>query len=153
PATEDTLLPSEKTTELSDVIGEVRDAVKGLQGARGRLDEIGSEALSLMKSSREAVDKSKGTMEAIQRGTGAIGKLPIIRGYYEDPVALLVRSGSERNRKVFAEGELFEAGRASLTSAGRERLDEVGRWANGLKHKGSDIVIVAYADPESKKGA
>jgi phospholipid/cholesterol/gamma-HCH transport system substrate-binding protein len=103
-----------------------------------------------MQSSTDAVDRSKDTMAAIQRDAEALKKVPIIGGYVEDPVALLVRGNCERNRRVFAESELFEPGRAVLTANGREKLDELGPWLSGLKHKGSEIVVVSYAESTKK---
>jgi len=126
---------------------EAREAVRNLSGAKGKLDKLSDEAVKVLRKSGDAVDRSKETMVSIQRGSDALGKLPIIRSYLEDPVALLVRTGSEKNRKVFAESELFEPGRARLTFGGEEKLQEVARWANALKHKGSEVVIVSYLDP------
>ncbi len=92
-------------------------------------------------------------MAAIQRDADALKKVPIIGGYVEDPVALLVRSDCERNRRTFAESELFEPGRAVLTASGREGLDQLGPWLSGLKHKGSEVVVVSYADASKKAEA
>jgi outer membrane protein OmpA-like peptidoglycan-associated protein len=75
----------------------------------------------------------------------AIKEMPIVRGYVKDAHRELVRPDCERNRQVFAESELFEPGQALLTAAGRKRLDDLGPWLNGLKHKGSEVVVVAYA--------
>src|SRR5207248_1827394 len=74
-------------------------------------------------------------------------RLPLVNRYVEDPTALLVRPNCERNRQCFAEGDLFEPGRAVLTAQGRQRLDDLGPWLEGMKHKGSEVVVVAYADP------
>src|SRR5262249_284678 len=64
--------------------------------------------------------------------------------------ALLVRPNASRNRKVYKEADLFEPGRAQLTSQGRDILNEVGGWMDGLKHPGSEGVVVAYAAPGDK---
>jgi hypothetical protein len=78
--------------------------------------------------------------------------MPLVRNYVEDVKELLVRPESERYRQSFAESELFEARQATLTGPGREKLDKLVPWLEGLKHKGSDVVIAAYApanaDPE-----
>jgi hypothetical protein len=52
---------------------------------------------------------------------------------------------------VYAEAELFEPGRAVLTSEGRSRLDAIAPWLEGLKHKGSEVVVVSYAAPNSRR--
>src|SRR5262249_36530237 len=77
-----------------------------------------------------------------------IKRLPVVRRYVEDPVDLLVRPRCERSRRVFAEEELFEPGRAVLTAQGQRRLDELAPWLDGLKPAGSEIVVVAFADPD-----
>ncbi len=159
PAGEDDLLPSAPTAELTDVVGELGVALRGVQkgeGTLGRLvkDPAAYEALvSLLKNSNDAVGRGMDTMTSIQRDADAIKKLPFVGSYVEDPVALLVRHDCERNRMVFAEGELFERGRAVLTAEGREKLSELKPWLSGLKHKGSEVVVVSYADPKQKAAA
>ena len=46
---------------------------------------------------------------------------------------------------------LFEPGKAILTDAGRAKLDELAPWFEQLKIKGSDVVVVTYADPKVEK--
>ncbi len=158
PAGEDELLRSEPTAELTDVLAQVSDTLQGVNSGK---DGLGKELVGAIRSikeaadtgkealahSKKAIDRGEETMTALQQATDASKKLPILRSYVQDPVALLVRANAERNRKVLAEAELFEPGRAELTAGGRAKLDEVGRWMNMLKHSGSDVVIVAYADP------
>jgi len=158
-ADEDALLPSAPTAELADVLGDVGVALKGVQKGEGTLgklvkDPAAYEALlALLQNSNDAVDRSKDAMSAVQRDADALKKLPLIGGYVEDPTAMLVRSNCERNRRIFAESELFEPGRAVLTAGGREKLNELTPWLSGLKHKGSDVVVVSYADPKKTKEA
>ena len=154
-APEDALLVSEPSAELADVLGQVGDAIKGIQSGQGSLGKLLNDPqaydslVSLLRTSNDAVDRSKETMTSIQRDADALKKLPFVGGYIEDPTALLVRPKSERNRRVYAETELFEPGRAVLTARGRESLDAILPWLDGLKHAGSDVVIVTYADPKT----
>jgi phospholipid/cholesterol/gamma-HCH transport system substrate-binding protein len=154
PAGEDALLRSEPSADLADVVGQVGDALRGIQAGKGTLGQLvqdpqAYEALvALLRQSTDAVEKGKDTMTSIQRDADALKRLPLVGRYVEDPVALLVRSNAERNRQCFAEEELFEPGRAVLTAQGRERLDRLAPWLEGLKHKGSEVVVVAYADPK-----
>jgi phospholipid/cholesterol/gamma-HCH transport system substrate-binding protein len=140
-------------------LSEVGSALKGIQGGEGTLGKLVKDPrayealLGLIQNSSDAVDRSKDAMTAIQRDAEALKKVPIIGGYVEDPVALLVRSNCECNRRTFAESELFEPERAVLTAQGREKLDELGPWLSGLKHKGSEVVVVSYADPAKKPDA
>jgi phospholipid/cholesterol/gamma-HCH transport system substrate-binding protein len=149
PIQENALLRSEPTAELADL-------VKGIQNGEGTLGKLVKDPqaydklIALIDKSKDAADASKDTLAAIQRDADAVKKLPLIGKYVEDPVALLVRKDCERNRQSFAEDELFEPGRAALTASGRDKLDQLGPWLTGLRHKGSEVVVVSYADP--KKG-
>ncbi len=154
-AQENALLASEPSAELADVLGNVGKALEGIQSGQGSLGKLLNDPeaynslVSLLRSGNDAVDKGKDTLTSIERNSDALKKLPLIGGYIEDPTALLVRPKSERHRRVYAEGELFEPGRAVLTARGKESLDTIASWLEGLKHKGSDVVIVTYADPKT----
>jgi phospholipid/cholesterol/gamma-HCH transport system substrate-binding protein len=144
---ENARLAARSTHDLTDVLGQVNAALEGIrngQGTVGKLvkdPEAYANLLALLQQSRD-------TLASFQQDAEALKRLPVVRGYVEDPQALLVRSDCERNRQCFAEAELFEPGRAILTANGRQRLDELAPWLAGLKTKGSEVVIVAYADPK-----
>lgn len=141
-AANDALLRSEPTIELADALGRVNKLLEAIEGEKGKVG-------SLVESTTNLIRQGQDTMESIQDVTEAVKRAPIVRSYVEDAQALLVRPNCERNQKVFAAAELFEPGRAQLTAQGQQRLDEVGRWANGLAHDGSEVVVVAYADPKT----
>jgi outer membrane protein OmpA-like peptidoglycan-associated protein len=138
---------------LTDLLAQVNDALKGVKSGQGTIGKLLTDPkaydslVTLLASSNDAVQKGKDTMTGIQRGTEALKKVPYLGKYIEDPNALLVRGNAERNRRVFAETELFDRGRAVLTASGREKLDELGPWLRGLRHPGSEMVVVSYADP------
>jgi outer membrane protein OmpA-like peptidoglycan-associated protein len=147
------ILASEPSPELTDLLAQVNDALKGVKGGQGTIGKLLTDPkaynalVTLLESSQDAVQKGKDTMTGIERGTEAMKKVPLLGKYIEDPNALLVRGNAERNRRVFSETELFDKGRAVLTAAGREKLDELGPWLRGLRHPGSEMVVVSYADP------
>jgi len=151
-ARNDDLLKAGPSTELGDVISTVGSTLQRLEKGEGTLGkiitspELHNAVVAFLHSTKDAAERSKDTMAAIQRDADALGKLPIIRGYVQDPVAILVRAKAERNRRTFAEGELFEPGRAVLTASGKGKLDNLASWLEGLKHKGSEVVVVSYAD-------
>src|SRR5262249_1451391 len=138
------------SVELTDVLGQVGDTLRGIGNGEGTLGLLAkdpraySALLNLIQQSEDAAKSLKEDADALKR-------LPIVRGYVEDPQALLGRPGSEGNRKGFAEEGLFEPGRAALTAQGKRRLDELAPWMSGLKHKGSDVVVVSYADPRTSQ--
>jgi hypothetical protein len=144
---EDALLQSRPVVELSTVLDQTNALLEGIRGGEGTLGKLARDprAYEMLLG---LIQQSTDTMTAGQQGADALKRLPVVRSYVEDPLALLVRPGCERNRQWFAEEELFEPGRAVLTERGRQRLDALAPWLEGLKHKGSDVVIVSYADPQ-----
>jgi phospholipid/cholesterol/gamma-HCH transport system substrate-binding protein len=151
PLPDGALIASRPTPELTDVLAQVNSALQDIRDGQGTLGRLAKDPeayaalLSLLQQSSDA-------MRSIQQDADAIKRLPLVRGYVEDATSLLVRPNCERNRQVFAEAELFEPGRAVLTSPGKQRLDDLAPWLSGLKHKGSEVVVVAYADPQTERG-
>ncbi len=146
PAPEDVMLASAPSAELGDVLGQVNTTLSDIRAGEGTLGKLVRDPkaydafLGLLKQSTE-------TMGSIQRDADAVKRMPVVGKYVEDATELLVRSNCEKNRRCFAESDLFEPGRAVLTTQGRGRLDTVAPWLAGMKHKGSEVVVVAYADP------
>ncbi len=158
PAPEDAVLRSEPTTDLVDALGEVKTEVKealtevkgALKGFSEGMEDIRREGVSALRSIDGFARSGQRTMQSAEQSSDALKRLPIVRGYVQDPTALLVRPNASRNRRVYKESDLFEPGRAQLTARGREVLNEVGGWMDGLKHPGSDVVVVSYAAPGGK---
>jgi phospholipid/cholesterol/gamma-HCH transport system substrate-binding protein len=146
PAAEDALLDSENSTELADVLGQVKQTLDGIRNGDGTLGKLARDPqaydalLDLLHQGRDAV-------VSIGQGADAVKQMPLVRDYVEDAANLLVRPNCERNRQCFAEADLFEPGRAVLTAQGREHLDRLAPWLEGMKHKGSEVVVATYADP------
>jgi phospholipid/cholesterol/gamma-HCH transport system substrate-binding protein len=146
PVANDAVIAARPTTELTDVLGQVSHALNGIgngEGSLGKLvktDEAYQELVRLLRQGR-------GTMTSLQQNADAFKGLPLVRGYVKDPLRELVRPDCERNRKWFPESDLFEPGHAVLTAPGRKRLDDVVPWLDGLKHKGSEVVVAAFAHP------
>jgi phospholipid/cholesterol/gamma-HCH transport system substrate-binding protein len=146
PVADDALLASAPSMELSDVLGQVTSTLASIRdgdGALGRLTrdpQVYEALLVLLKQSTE-------TMSSVQRDADALKRMPLVGRYIEDATELLVRPNCERNRQCFAASDLFEPGRAVLTAQGKGCLDAIGPWLTGMRHKGSEVVVVAYADP------
>lgn len=143
---DDAVIASQPTADLTDLIGQVRGTLEGIRNGEGSLgklvkdDEIYLELLKLVKQGR-------GTMSSLKQDADAIKGMPIVRSYVQDATRLLIRPDCARYRQWIAEGELFDPGRAILTAPGRQRLDAVASWLEGIKNKGSEIVVVGYASP------
>jgi phospholipid/cholesterol/gamma-HCH transport system substrate-binding protein len=155
PAAEGEMLAGTSAKELGDVLGDVGEAIEGVRNGDGTIGKLVRdpqvyEALvGLIRASNEAVEKSKDTMSSIQRDADALKRVPILGGYIDDPLGLLVRPSHERTRKVFPEADLFEPGRAVLLQKGKDKLDELASWFGEMKQKGSEVVVVSYADPKA----
>jgi phospholipid/cholesterol/gamma-HCH transport system substrate-binding protein len=142
PVQANALIRSEHTPELADALAQVGRILQAVESEKGRVTGLVDNTNSLLRQGHD-------TMESIQDVADAVKRAPIVRNYVEDPKALLVRPDSERNRWVFPEADLFEPNRAQLTAPGRQRLDEIAQRVNELKHDGSEVVVVAYADPKT----
>jgi phospholipid/cholesterol/gamma-HCH transport system substrate-binding protein len=148
PAADGAVLAGEPSRELNDVLAQVGDALRGVQNGEGTLGKLARDPAAYL-ALVDLLAQGKNTLGSIQQDAEALKRLPVVNRYVEDPLALLVRPNCERNRQVFAEPDLFEPGRAVLTAQGRERLDALAPWLEGMKHKGSEVVVVAYADPKA----
>jgi len=152
--TDGAIIASKPAQDINDVIDQAAELVNGVrngQGALGKLirdDKVYDEVAGTLEQTRQLVQKSQDAVAAIQQDAEAIKRLPIVRGYVEDTTSLLVRHTGTRYRMTVPADELFEPGRAVLSDAGKARLDELGPWLAGLRHKNSDVVVVAYAEPK-----
>ncbi|HTU21521.1 MAG TPA: MlaD family protein [Gemmataceae bacterium] len=149
-AEEDVLLESEAGTELADVLGQVKQTLQAIQNGDGTLGKLARDPKAY-DALLDLLHQGRDTMASIGQSADAVKQMPIVRDYVEDATSLLVRPNCERNRRYFTEAELFEPGRAVLTAQGRQRLDELAPWLEGMKHKGSEVVVAAYADPRRAK--
>lgn len=146
PVGEDALIASRASPELSDVLGQVEGVLQEVRDGKGSLGKLLTDD-GLHSSLAQFTQQGKGTLAAIQQDAEAIRDMPIIRSYVKDAHKLLVRPDCEANRQVFAEGELFEPGHSVLTTQGKQHLDRLVPWLEGLKHQGSEVVVAAYANP------
>ncbi|MGH9678175.1 MAG: MlaD family protein, partial [Candidatus Acidiferrum sp.] len=152
PIQDNALLVSVPSADLADLLMQLQTLLAGIRDGEGTLGKL-TRNQQAYDSLVTLLKQSADTMSTVQRDAEAIKHLPIIRGYVEDAAELLVRPSCEKNRKVFPEADLFEPGRAVLTASGRARLDELAPWLAGMKHKGSEIVVVSYADPRAAQSA
>jgi phospholipid/cholesterol/gamma-HCH transport system substrate-binding protein len=152
PAGDGAVLASEPSRELGDVLAEVGEAIQGIRNGEGTLGKLARDPRAY-DALVDLLAQGRGTLGSIQQDADALKRLPVVNRYVEDPTALLVRPNCERNRQWFAEQDLFEPGRAVLTAPGRQRLDALAPWLEGMKHRGSEVVVVAYADPRTSAPA
>jgi phospholipid/cholesterol/gamma-HCH transport system substrate-binding protein len=65
---------------------------------------------------------------------------------YLDRERVLFQPGAERKSRALHADDLFEPGRSVLTTPGRARLDEIGRWCKQDIRPTSQVVIAAFTD-------
>ncbi len=149
-------------TEASQTLQEIRDS-NGTLAKLLKSDEAHREVIGLVKETQQLVKQGQQTfaqgqdalregkeaLTAIKQDAEAIKKLPLIRGYIEDPQALIYRPDQNSDRRTFASEHLFEPGTAALSELGRYHLTNLGPWVEAGKVKGSEMVVVSYADPGS----
>jgi phospholipid/cholesterol/gamma-HCH transport system substrate-binding protein len=143
---DDALIATLPSTELTDVLAAVGGTLQGIRDGEGTLGRLARDPEGYLALLR-LLKQGERTMASVQEDADALKRVPLIGGYVEDPQGLLIRPNCERNRWVFAEGDLFEPGRAVLTTQGRQKLDEISPRVNGFKQKGAEVVVASYADP------
>jgi phospholipid/cholesterol/gamma-HCH transport system substrate-binding protein len=159
PVADGGLIAARQRPELADLLTQTQGMIAEIregQGTIGKLlkdDRAYSEIVAALKETRRLMERSQDAAQSIKQDADAIKRLPIVRSYVEDRTAILVRPAHDRHRRWALAAELFEPGRAVLTDAGREKLNEFAAWMNALKPKGSDVVVVAYADPTTAQSA
>ncbi len=150
--------------DLHDLLAKVNDTLQGIgdgNGSLGKLvkdDKAYLEAVQFLVQGRETLQSlqrelptlikdGRGTLSSLRQDADAIKDLPIVRSYVTDIHKELVRPDCERYRKYFPETDLFDTGSSVLTPAGRQALDGIVPWLEALKMKGSEVVVVSYANP------
>lgn len=148
---EDQMLQGD-SSDLMENVGAALNDVREGKGSLGKFltDTQAHDAfVDMMHQGAKALEKSQETATSLQQDADALKRLPVVGAYVEDPAVLLQRYKSDRQRRIFNANELFEPSRAVLTPQGRQNLDGLAPWLKSLKRPGSDVVIVAYADPHS----
>ncbi len=141
PVEDNAVLATTKSVGLSDLISGASDTLQGVKGFPQS---------KLYQAPLDTGEELEETVQSIKRAADGLKRVPIIGGYIEDPRDLLIRPQMERNRKWFKESDLFPPGRAVLTESGQAQLDALADWLEGLKHSGSEVVVVSFASPKSE---
>jgi len=139
-AEDDTLLASEPTTELGDVMHKAGIALQGLPS-------LFEEGKTLFKTTKKTAERGQKTLQKINDTVDSAKDLPLVGKAFQNAADILVRERGEWERRVFAEEVLFQHGRAMLRGSGESELDAVGAWLKKHRHKGSEVVVVSYANP------
>ena len=90
PAAEGAMLASLPTTELADVLGDVSQTLQALRTGQGTIAKLTNEPAA-HDAAVEMLHQGKEALASIQQVADGMGKLPLVGGYIEDPVAILER--------------------------------------------------------------
>src|SRR4029079_1204558 len=121
--------------ELTETIGAVKGAmydVRSGEGTLGKLvksNEAYSEAVASLQDVRRMVN-------SVKQNSDAIKALPVVRSYVVDYNKELLRPECKRYRWYFSEANIFEPGKAILTSNGKKALDGAGDWLKSMQYDG-----------------
>jgi len=144
---DDACLASRPTIDINELLNRAQVALATITDGNGTVGKLinDPQAYTTLVA---AIKQSQQTLASVQQNTDALKKMPILRSYVEDPVPMLIRPNAECHREVVAAQDLFEPGRAVLTDAGKQRLDTLAPWLEGLKIKDSEVVIAGFSDPD-----
>jgi outer membrane protein OmpA-like peptidoglycan-associated protein len=128
---------SKQTTEtLADAQSLVRDVRDG-QGP------LGTEMV-------DTLHQLQYSSMAVANGFDALKQMPILGKYVDTSTKALVKPNHQAVRFVYHDYELFPEGKGLLTPEGAGRLDQMAvNFLPRFNVKGSEIVVVAYADSAS----
>lgn len=168
---------AQSTAKLNGVLGELSDSLQSKKGTLGKLlhdeklyNDLSAAAAELKaiayelhkgegsagaflkdkaayEKTVEAIDDLRAMVASVKQNSDAVKSLPVVRSYVVDANKELVRPDMKRLRKVYAEDELFEKGRAVLTDKGKEKLDSAVEWLGG--YKTGEVMIAGIASPTS----
>lgn len=147
PVAENAVIASRSAAELTEVLAQLDEALRDVRSGQGTLGKLLKDEGAYAELLKTLI-QGRNTLASIQQDADAFKEMPLVRNYVRDAHKLLVRPDCEPNRRSFAEKDLFEPGRAVLTAGGREELDKLAPWLEGLKHKGSEVVVAAQTDPK-----
>jgi flagellar motor protein MotB len=92
------------------------------------------------------VSDGRDTLQSVKQGSDALKKMPIVRSYVEDAVAILVRPAMHRERWAFQSHDLFEPGSAALSREGQVHMNNMANVLKANRASGSEVAVAAFFD-------
>jgi phospholipid/cholesterol/gamma-HCH transport system substrate-binding protein len=165
------VVASEPTVELAEIMKRASASLEKLDAvaaaAEQGLGEINAIAAAVRKGDgslgklvmedeayRKLVnltDRGERTLSDLEDNLGALKRTWPLSRYFNDRAffdreRLLFHPGAERESRTLLGDELFEPGRAVLTTVGRVKLDQFAGWFKKVKRPTSEVVIAAFTD-------
>lgn len=125
------LLASRNNPEFTEILGELSETLAKIRKGEGSLGKLTQDS-KLYDSLVQLANQSQQTMQAFQQDADALKKMPIVRGYVEDPMQMIVRSNTDMKRKSINSADIFESGSAILNAEGKKILDKASEWLMGF---------------------
>lgn len=141
------MIASKNSPEFGEILGQLSETLTGIKNGEGSLGKLTKDS-KLYDSIVLLANQTQQTMQTFQQDADAIKRLPIVGGYIEDPLQLIVRSNAEMKRKSINCSDLFESGNAILSVEGKKILDKIPAWISTFP-KDSDIVIAGLSSTGS----
>ncbi len=131
------------SNDIADVVAQIGNLAESIDQQKGKVAEV-------VDNTNQLVRKTTETVESVQQVVEGVKDVAYLRDKIKDPQKALAPPGCECKPWWFTEGELFDPNSDRLTAKGRGRLDELIKTIADLtRHPGSEVVVVAYADPHS----
>ncbi|MFO0906874.1 MAG: OmpA family protein [Isosphaeraceae bacterium] len=129
--------------EINAIAGAIREG----RGSLGRLvqeDDAYERLVALSDRGERTLNDLDDNLLAL-KGTWPLSRYFDRRGF-SDRERVLFHPEAECDRRVLAEADLFEPGRAVLTSGGKQRLDALAPWLKTVLRSPTEIVIAGFHD-------
>ena len=133
--------------ELTSAVRELKGAAYDIRNGDGTIGQLVKDKAAYDQT-LNAIQDLRSLVASVKQNSDAMKSLPVVRSYVVDTNKELVRPDAQRSRKVFAESDLFEPGKAMLTDKGKETLAKVADWAN--ENKEAEVVIAGIAAPKTE---
>src|SRR5262249_11698336 len=118
------------TAAMQQTLKEFRDSTGTLSKllksdeANTQIDDLANDTRQMVRQGQETIQRSqetlreiKETFAAVKQDAEAIKRLPLLRGYVQDNVALLYRPDQTCDSRSYAAEDLFEPGKAVLSES------------------------------------
>jgi len=127
---------------------DVRKLAQDTQKAVVKADTAITAMRDEMNSVRSFISAGEEAIRTLQQDAEAIKKMPLVRGYVEDPVAILVKPDCDRQRQYFATEDLFEPDSSILSERGKTHLTHTANWLNTDRTSASEVAVVTFHNPK-----
>lgn len=128
-------------------INTIAETIRKGEGSLGKLvkdDEAYRGLVSLGARGEKTLHNLEENLAAMKR-TWPLSRYFNDRAFF-DRERVLYHPGAARDARTLREEDLFETGRAVLTTGGKRQLDDVAAWFQQVKRPQTEVVIASFTD-------